>query len=76
MVLIMKSTLKTSGTHKQYKPGQLLTIGKDIVRVSKYKKQPGCAGCYTYGICIIPCAKCFRGEIPNHCILKLVKHKG
>lgn len=69
-----KDIQKISGTRKQYKPGQLLTIDKDIVRVSKYKKHPGCAGCYTYGICIIPCARCMRGEISKHCVLKLVKH--
>lgn len=69
-----KDIQKTSGIRKNYKPGQLLTIGKNIVRVSKYKKYPGCTGCYTYGICIIPCVKCLKGEIPKHCVLKLVKH--
>lgn len=30
-----KDIQKTSGTHKQYKPGQLITICKDVFRIRK-----------------------------------------
>lgn len=73
----MKNIQKTFGTRKQYKPGQLLTIGKDVVRVSKLVQNVSCTKCYAYGITLIACAKCYRREIPKGCYLKLVKkHKG
>lgn len=61
---------------KMYKPGQLLTIGKDIVRVSKPVRYTNCTKCYAYGVTLLPCAKCYVGKIPKDCYLKLVKHKG
>lgn len=30
-----KNIQKTSGTHKKYKPGQLITICKDVFRIRK-----------------------------------------
>ena len=71
-----KNIQKTSGTRKRYKPGQLLTIGKDIVRVSKPVHCTSCTKCYAYGITLLPCAKCYAEKIPKDCYLKLVKHKG
>ena len=53
----MKNIQKISGTRKQYKPGQLLTIGKDIVRVSKLVQDISCTKCYAFGISLHPCVK-------------------
>lgn len=43
----MENIQKTSGTRKQYKPGQLLTINNKLFRVMK-KPLNGhcCEGCY------------------------------
>lgn len=77
MNLIKKNIQKISGIRKQYKPGQLLTIRKDAVRVSKLVQDIRCTKCYAHGITLIACAKCYRGEISKGCYLKLVKkHKG
>ena len=35
MNLTKKNIRKTSGTHKKYKPGQLLTICKNVFRIAK-----------------------------------------
>ena len=35
MNLTKKSIQKTSGIHKKYKPGQLITICKDVFRIRK-----------------------------------------
>ena len=73
----MKNTQKIFGTRKQYKPGQLLTIEKDIVRVSKLVQDISCTKCYAFGINLLPYVKCYTGKIPKGCYLKLVKkHKG
>lgn len=80
----MKNIQKTFGTRKQYKPGQLLTIGKDVVRVSKLVQDVSCTKCYAYGTNLLPfgtelppCVKCYTEKIPKGCYLKLVKkHKG
>ena len=73
----MKNIQKTFGIHKQYKPGQLLTIGKDIVKVSKPVQDVSCAKCYAFGISLLPCVKCYTRKIPKGCYFKLVKkHKG
>lgn len=78
MALITKNIQKTSGTHKKYKPGQLITIGRNVYRVTKYKLDYFiCLSCdlkYDY-ICstIVQCLK----RLDNNCYLKLVKkHKG
>ena len=70
---VKKTIQKTFGTHKQYKPGQLLTIGKDIIRVSKLVQDISCTKCYAFGISLLPCVKCYTGKIPKGCYLKLVK---
>lgn len=73
----MKTIQKISGIRKQYKPGQLLTIGKDVVRVSKLVQDVSCTKCYAFRISLLPCVKCYTGKIPKGCYLKLVKkHKG
>lgn len=69
----MKNIQKTFGTRKQYKPGQLLTIGKDVVRVSKLVQDVSCTKCYAYGTNLLTCTKCYTGKIPKGCYLKLVK---
>ena len=69
----MKNIQKIFGTRKQYKPGQLLTIGKDVVRVSKLVQDISCTKCYAFGISLLPCVKCYTGKMPKGCYLKLVK---
>ena len=71
-----KDIQKIFGIRKQYKPGQLLTIGKDVVRISKLVQCTSCTKRYAYGISLLPCVKCYTGEIPKNSYLKLVKHKG
>ena len=42
-----KTTQKTSGTHKKYKPGQLITINHRVFRiVKKYWCMDDCLYCY------------------------------
>ena len=41
----MKDIQKTSGTHKKYKPGQLITICKDVFRIAKTKSIYSCLMC-------------------------------
>ena len=42
-----KTTQKTSGTHKKYKPGQLVTINHRVFRiVKKYWFMDDCLCCY------------------------------
>lgn len=74
---IKKTIQKISGIRKQYKPGQLLTIRKDVVRVSKTVPSATCIKCYARKMNLQPCAKCIEWKIPQDCYLKLVKkHKG
>ena len=73
---IKKTIQKISGIRKQYKPGQLLTIEKDVVRISKPVQCISCTKCYAYGFSLLPCVKCYTGKIPKNSYLKLVKHKG
>ena len=74
---IKKTIQKISGTHKKYKPGQLITIRGTVYRVTKYKLDYiVCSSCDIKSdyICskIVQCLKC----LDNNCYLKLVKHKG
>lgn len=69
----------TSGIHKKYKPGQLLTICKNVFRITKNKSAFSvCDKCDLFSFeqkewcdyCICNC--CMR-----HCYFKLIKkHKG
>lgn len=75
---IKKTIQKTSGIHKKYKPGQLITIDRNVYRVTKYK--------FDYFICLSCDLKCdyicstivqCLKRLDNNCYLKLVKkHKG
>lgn len=75
----MKDIQKTSGTHKKYKPGQLITIGRNVYRITKQKLDHViCLSCdikcniYTCSTIV----KCLT-RLDNNCYLKLVKkHKG
>lgn len=69
-----KNTQKTSGTHKEYKPGQLVTINHRIFRiVKKYWCKDDCMYCYDrnfkkYNFCM---------ELPLGLMIKPIsKHKG
>ena len=69
-----KNIQKTSGTHKDYKPGQLVTICNDVFRITKQY------------ICMNECLCCFDGDYEkyNFCmelpiglsIKPIKKHKG
>ena len=70
--------LTISGTHKSYKPGQLITICNCIFRISKNRS--GLPDCYICNLDLYQVR-----EYCDHCILnsnlqgyyfKLVKHKG
>ena len=72
----MKSST-TSGTHKKYKPGQLITICKDVFRIIKNISE--FTDCYKCDLNLQQqkklCSYCIR-NLPN-CNFKLVKkHKG
>ena len=78
-----KTTQKTSGIHKMYKPGQLLTINSKLFRVMK--KPLGahcCEGCYFHTHNDITDEGCdkFCYFLPGNCKFvlneKVVKHKG
>ena len=72
-----KNIQKTSGTRKNYKPGQLITICKDVFRITKNKS---CfTDCYMCNIGLHQqsgwCGYCINNL--NDCYLELVKkHKG
>ena len=66
--------LTTSGTHKRYKPGQLVTINHRVFRiVKKYWCEDDCLGCFDrnyekYDFCM---------ELPLGLMIKPIsKHKG
>ena len=72
----MKS-LMTSGTRKSYKPGQLLTICKDIFRI--VKNISSFTDCYMCNLDLQQQKICCRYCICNldNCYFKLIKkHKG
>lgn len=69
-----KTTQKTSGTHKKYKPGQLVTINHHVFRiVKKYWCKDDCLCCFErnyekYDFCI---------NLPLGLMIKPIsKHKG
>lgn len=69
-----KTTQKTSGTHKKYKPGQLVTINHRVFRiVKKYWCKDDCLCCYDrnyekYDFCM---------NLPLGLMIKPIsKHKG
>ena len=71
-----KTTQKTSGTHKKYKPGQLITIRGNVYRVTKYKLDYfTCSSCDIRTDYICSTIQCLK-RLDNDCYLKLVKHKG
>ena len=78
-----KNIRKTSGTHKNYKPGQLITINNKLFRVMK--KPLGahcCEGCYfrKHRFWINNACHKFCYFLPGNCKFvlneKVVKHKG
>ena len=69
-----KTTQKTSGTHKKYKPGQLVTINHRVFRiVKKYYCMDDCLCCFSrnyekYDFCM---------DLPLGLMIKPIsKHKG
>ena len=69
-----KTTQKTSGTHKKYKPGQLVTINHRVFRiVKKYWCKDDCLCCFErnyekYDFCM---------NLPLGLKIKpILKHKG
>ena len=63
-----------SGTHKKYRPGQLVTINHHVFRIVKdYRCMDDCIGCFDrnyekYNFCM---------ELPSDLYLKpIAKHKG
>ena len=42
----MKNIQKTSGTHKQYKPGQLITICNNVFRIKRNKYPERHTSCF------------------------------
>ena len=78
----MKSSM-TSGTHKMYKPGQLLTIDNKVFRVMKKPLGARCCdGCYfrKHRYIINKACYWFCCYLPGNCKFvlnsKLTKHKG
>lgn len=69
-----KTTQKTSGIHKKYKPGQLVTINHRVFRIGKkYYCMDDCLCCYDrnyekYNFCM---------DLPLGLMIKPIsKHKG
>ena len=68
---------KTSGTHKVYKPGQLITICKDVFRIRK--NTSAFTDCYMCNLNLYQqvewCKYCLHNL--NWCYFELIKkHKG
>lgn len=70
-----KNIQKISGTHKKYKPGQLVTINHHVFRIGKGKcRNDDCIYCFDYDcnrfdFCIY--------KLPSDLHLKpILKHKG
>ena len=69
-----KTTQKTSGTHKEYKPGQLVVINNRVFRIAKdYICMDDCMDCFDrnyekYNLCF---------KLPlGLCLKPISKHKG
>lgn len=74
MDLTKKTTQKTSGTRKKYKPGQLVTINHRVFRiVKKYYCLDDCLCCFDRNY-----EKCdFCMDLPLGLMIKPIsKHKG
>lgn len=68
-----KNIQKTSGTRKQYKPGQLVTINNSLFRIAKRPCGKDCIACW-YSSCRI---YIFCHTLPIDLYIKPVsKHKG
>lgn len=68
---------KTSGIHrlgKFYKPGQLVTIGRHVYRITKANELRTCEPCVNYKRSLSKCRYfgCW-GHLPINCYFKLVK---
>ena len=77
MDLTKKTTQKTSGTRKKYKPGQLLTICKNVFRI--VKNRSNFTDCYMCNLDLHEQKEWCRYCIDNlhFCYFELVKkHKG
>ena len=51
MNLTKENIRKTSGIHKRwkfYKPGQLITVGDHVYRITKASEPPTCKNCVNY----------------------------
>ena len=77
MDLTKKTTQKTSGIHKRYKfykPGQLITVGDHVYRITKANEPPTCKHCVNYKRWPSKCKQfgCW-GHVPVNCYFKLVK---
>ena len=77
MDLTKKTTQKTSGIHKRwkfYKPGQLITVGDHVYRITKANEPPTCKNCVNYKRWPDKCRHfgCW-GHVPHNCYFKLVK---
>lgn len=74
-----KNIQKTSGTHKMFKPGQLLTIDNKLFRVTKKPLWARCCeGCYfRKRITVNKGCDTFCHFLPGNCkFVLIVKHKG
>lgn len=69
----------TSGIHKKYKPGQLLTICKNVFRITKNKSIfSDCCKCDLFSFEQKEwCDYCMCNRCMSRCYFKLIKkHKG
>ena len=62
------------GRGKFYKPGQLITINRDVYRITKVSESPTCKHCVNYKCWPDKCKRfgCL-GHVPVNCCFKLVK---
>ena len=72
-----KNIQKTSGIHrlgKFYKPGQLITVGGHVYRITKASEPPTCKNCVNCKRWPDKCRyfSCW-GHIPINCYFKLIK---
>lgn len=71
--------LMTSGTHKSYKPGQLITICNCVFRIAKNRSSlPDCCKCDLFSFEQKEwCDYCMCNRCMSRCYFKLIKkHKG
>lgn len=74
----MKSIQKTFGTRKQYKPGELVTIGNCVFKI--VKNRSGLPDCFACNLDLDQvrkyCCYCTVHINLQGYYLKLIKHKG